>query len=236
MRTPCRSSTGTKPANILVAEDGTVKVLDFGIAAVLRTDVTRITATGSPVGTSQYMAPEQVQGGRVTPQSDLYALGCTLHELCCGRPLFDGDGAYQLMRQHVEAEPVPLRLLRDDVPKALEELVLHLLRTAAVPAPAWPGPGAGRGRPRRHPRPHGDLPAAVRTPPPHWDPAVPHPSHPRQPVRSAGTVGSGCRPAPRRHQGSTRTGDRLAQGGAVRPGRRGPRRRCRAGRFGARFG
>ncbi|MGW4047341.1 protein kinase domain-containing protein [Streptomyces sp. NPDC004721] len=125
-----------KPANILVAEDGTVKVLDFGIAAVLRTDVTRITATGNPVGTSQYMAPEQVQGGRVTPQSDLYALGCILHELCCGRPLFDGDGQYQLMRQHVEAAPVPLRLLRDDVPEALEELVLHLLRKRPERRPA----------------------------------------------------------------------------------------------------
>ncbi|MFB7442849.1 protein kinase [Streptomyces mirabilis] len=125
-----------KPANILVAEDGTVKVLDFGIAAVLRTDITRITATGNPVGTSQYMAPEQVQGGRVTPQSDLYALGCILHELCCGRPLFDGDGAYQLMRQHVEAAPVPLRRLRDDVPEALEELVLHLLRKRPERRPA----------------------------------------------------------------------------------------------------
>ncbi|KUJ38387.1 serine/threonine protein kinase [Streptomyces sp. NRRL F-5122] len=125
-----------KPSNILVAEDGTVKVLDFGIAAVLRTDVTRITATGNPVGTSQYMAPEQVQGGRVTPQSDLYALGCILHELCCGRPLFNGVGEYQLMRQHVEAAPVPLRLLRYDVPNALEELVLHLLRKRPERRPA----------------------------------------------------------------------------------------------------
>ncbi|MER6259051.1 protein kinase [Streptomyces sp900105245] len=111
-------------------------ILHFGIAAVLGTDVTRITATGSPVGTSQYMAPEQVQGGRVTPHSDLYALGCILHELCCGRPLFDGDGEYQLMRQHVEAAPVPLRLLRDDVPEALEELVLHLLRKRPERRPA----------------------------------------------------------------------------------------------------
>lgn len=65
--------------DILVAEDGTVKVLDFGIAAVLRTDVTRITATGSPVGTNQYMAPEQVQGGRVTPKatSTRSAASCT---------------------------------------------------------------------------------------------------------------------------------------------------------------
>ncbi|WP_406729476.1 serine/threonine-protein kinase [Streptomyces sp. GD-15H] len=125
-----------KPANILVTDAGTVKVLDFGIAAVLRTDITRITATGSPVGTSQYMAPEQVQGGRVTPQSDLYALGCILHELCCGRPLFDGDGAYQLMWQHVEAAPVPLRSLRDDIPEALEELVLHLLRKRPERRPA----------------------------------------------------------------------------------------------------
>ncbi|MEV6804984.1 serine/threonine-protein kinase [Streptomyces sp. NPDC051132] len=125
-----------KPGNILVARDGTVKVLDFGIAAMLRTDVTKLTATGSPIGTHQYMAPEQVRGGRVTPRTDLYALGCVLHELLCGRPLFSGDSEWQLMMQHVNAAPTPLRQLRADVPAALEELVLHLLRKAPEARPA----------------------------------------------------------------------------------------------------
>ncbi|GGW48307.1 serine/threonine-protein kinase [Streptomyces caelestis] len=125
-----------KPSNILVARDGTVKVLDFGIAAILRTDVTKLTATGSPIGTHQYMAPEQVRGGRVTPRTDLYALGCVLHELLCGRPLFGGDSEWQLMMQHVNAAPTPLRQLRADVPEALEELVLHLLRKAPEARPA----------------------------------------------------------------------------------------------------
>ncbi|MEV4916200.1 serine/threonine-protein kinase [Streptomyces tirandamycinicus] len=125
-----------KPSNILVARDGTVKVLDFGIAAILRTDVTKLTATGSPIGTHQYMAPEQVRGGRVTPRTDLYALGCVLHELLCGQPLFGGDSEWQLMTQHVNAAPTPLRRLRADVPAALEELVLHLLRKAPEARPA----------------------------------------------------------------------------------------------------
>ncbi|MET8569363.1 protein kinase [Streptomyces sp. NPDC004783] len=125
-----------KPGNILVARDGTVKVLDFGIAAILRTDVTKLTATGSPIGTHQYMAPEQVRGARVTPRTDLYALGCVLHELLSGRPLFSGDSEWQLMMQHVNAAPPPLRQLRGDVPAALEELVLHLLRKAPEARPA----------------------------------------------------------------------------------------------------
>ncbi|MET9433786.1 serine/threonine-protein kinase [Streptomyces sp. NPDC006551] len=125
-----------KPGNILVARDGTVKVLDFGIAAILRTDVTKLTATGSPVGTYQYMAPEQVRSARVTPRTDLYALGCVLHELLCGQQLFAGDSEWQLMMQHVNAAPVPLRRLRADVPEALEELVLHLLRKAPEARPA----------------------------------------------------------------------------------------------------
>ncbi|MFE7750577.1 serine/threonine-protein kinase [Streptomyces sp. NPDC057428] len=116
-----------KPSNILVARDGTVKVLDFGIAAILRTDVTKLTATGTPIGTYQYMAPEQVRGGRTSPQTDLYALGCVLHELLSGRHLFTADSEYLLMYRHVNAAPTPLRLLRPDVPEALEELVLHLL-------------------------------------------------------------------------------------------------------------
>lgn len=125
-----------KPGNILVARDGTVKVLDFGIAAILRTDVTKLTATGSPVGTYQYMSPEQVRGGRVTPRTDLYALGCVLHELLCGRLVFEAESEYLLMYRHVNAAPTPLRQLRPDVPEALEELVLHLLRKAPEARPA----------------------------------------------------------------------------------------------------
>ncbi|MEV7900958.1 serine/threonine-protein kinase [Streptomyces anulatus] len=125
-----------KPGNILVARDGTVKVLDFGIAAMLRTDVTKLTATGSPIGTHQYMSPEQVRGGRITPQTDLYALGCVLHELLSGRLAFEADSEYLLMYQHVNAAPTPLRQLRPNVPEALEELVLHLLRKAPEARPA----------------------------------------------------------------------------------------------------
>ncbi|MFF9343218.1 protein kinase [Streptomyces sp. NPDC014773] len=125
-----------KPGNVLVAHDGTVKVLDFGIAAILRTDATKLTATGSPIGTSQYMAPEQVRGGRVTPRTDLYALGCVLHELLAGRALFQADSELALMYQHVTKDPVPLRALRPNVPAALEELVLHLLRKAPEARPA----------------------------------------------------------------------------------------------------
>ncbi|QEU92080.1 serine/threonine-protein kinase [Streptomyces kanamyceticus] len=116
-----------KPSNILVARDGTVKVLDFGIAAILRTDVTKLTATGTPIGTYQYMAPEQVRGGTITPRTDLYALGCVLHELLSGRLLFTAGDEFGLMYQHVSEEPMPLRQLRPEVPQPLEELVLRLL-------------------------------------------------------------------------------------------------------------
>ncbi|MFC7306849.1 protein kinase [Streptomyces monticola] len=125
-----------KPGNILISHDGTVKVLDFGIAAILRSDVTKLTATGTPLGTHQYMAPEQVRGGRTSPQTDLYALGCILHELLSGRLLFTADSEYMVMYQHVNAAPTPLRQLRPDVPTALEDLVLHLLRKAPEARPA----------------------------------------------------------------------------------------------------
>ncbi|MGW0825851.1 protein kinase domain-containing protein [Streptomyces sp. NPDC002845] len=148
-----------KPSNILVARDGTVKVLDFGIAAILRTDVTKLTATGSPVGTYQYMSPEQVRGGQVTPRADLYALGCVLHELLGGRLLFSADSEYLVMYQHVNAAPTPLRQLRPEVPAELEELVLHLLRKAPEARPADVQEVYERLRPF--------LPAAGEDPAPH---------------------------------------------------------------------
>ncbi|MEU0443036.1 MULTISPECIES: serine/threonine-protein kinase [unclassified Streptomyces] len=124
-----------KPSNVLVTRDGTVKVLDFGVAAILRTDVTRLTASGRPIGTHRYMAPEQVRGTRVSPRTDLYALGCVLHELLCGKPVFGAGSDFELMERHVRAAPTPLRRLRADVPEELEALVLHLLRKAPEARP-----------------------------------------------------------------------------------------------------
>ena len=125
-----------KPDNVLVTADGAIKLLDFGIAAILRTDVTRLTATGSALGTHHYMPPEQIQGAQITPQSDLYALGCVLHELLAGRRVFTGGNDFELWRQHVTEPPPPLRTLRPDVPAAIEKLVLDLLAKAPEDRPA----------------------------------------------------------------------------------------------------
>ncbi|MEE2038770.1 protein kinase [Nocardiopsis sp. CT-R113] len=117
-----------KPGNIMVADDGTVKVLDFGIAAVLRTDVTRLTHTGSILGTYAYMPPEQVHGLPATPGSDLYSLGCVLYELLTRRTVFSGDyNHFQLQVAHVQEQPVPPSEHVADLPEDLERLVLELL-------------------------------------------------------------------------------------------------------------
>ena len=125
-----------KPANVMVTDAGTVKVLDFGIAAVLRTDVTRLTSTGSPIGTTQYMSPEQIQAAQISPASDLYALGCLLFELLTGQPVFNGGNDFRLMQQHVAEPPPHLRTLRPDVPAPVAELVGDLLAKVPQRRPA----------------------------------------------------------------------------------------------------
>lgn len=128
-----------KPGNIMITDDGRVKVLDFGVAAVLRSDVTRLTATGDIVGTKPYMSPEQIHNAVPSPRSDLYALGCLLHELLCGSQVFTATEDVALMYQHLEETPTPLRQLRSDVPEELERLVLDLLakRPDDRPGSAW---------------------------------------------------------------------------------------------------
>ncbi|MFD1938809.1 serine/threonine-protein kinase [Nonomuraea mangrovi] len=114
-----------KPANLHRTADGTLKIVDFGIAQVA-SEASRLTTVGTVVGTAAYLAPEQINGEAGTAASDLYALGCVAYELLCGQPPFSG-GAADLMRKHVFETPVPPSQVRPDVPAALDRLVLSML-------------------------------------------------------------------------------------------------------------
>jgi hypothetical protein len=115
-----------KPQNLMVTPDGTVKVLDFGVAAVLdAAGVVRITVTGEIVGTPAYMAPEQLRSERATPRTDLYALGCVLYEMLAGNAVFTATSPHALGHKHLREQPSPLP--RADVPPPLEHLVRQLL-------------------------------------------------------------------------------------------------------------
>jgi serine/threonine protein kinase len=117
-----------KPSNLILTRRTTIKVLDFGIAAFLKgtTDHTRITGSGAILGTPPYMAPEQIQGGGVSPRTDLYSLGCLLYELVTGEPPFGTGPVYELLQRHLTAEPTP-REDRPDLPLELDRLILDLL-------------------------------------------------------------------------------------------------------------
>lgn len=116
-----------KPRNVMVKPDGTVLVLDLGVASVIDTDTTRLTHTGSVIGSPAYMAPEQVMGGAVGPYTDLYALGVVLHELLSGTVPFPGTTALGVLHRHLYEPPVPVRRIRPEIPETLEALVLRLL-------------------------------------------------------------------------------------------------------------
>jgi serine/threonine protein kinase len=103
-----------KPANLMIDVDGAVKVLDFGIA---RTGAPTLTAEGDVIGTLNYMAPEQIMGGRVDVRSDVFAVGAVLYELLTYEPAFPGDVSDGVAARIVNAEPRPLaELCADAVP------------------------------------------------------------------------------------------------------------------------
>ena len=116
-----------KPANIMLQPDGTPCLVDFGIAKPL--DMKRITWKGfsKTFGTPSYMAPEQVQGSRITPATDIYALGAMLYEMLTGKPPFEGDNAFQVMNWQLNRQPVPPRTVRPEIPEWLEAVTLRAL-------------------------------------------------------------------------------------------------------------
>jgi eukaryotic-like serine/threonine-protein kinase len=107
-----------KPGNLIVKPNGAVILVDFGVAR--SNAVTSMTGLNSIVGTALYMAPEQVAKGRVTPATDIYALGAVAYHCIAGRPPFDGDNALQVALRHLEDEPDPLP---DDVPPPVRALI-----------------------------------------------------------------------------------------------------------------
>lgn len=126
-----------KPRNLMLSPDGSVKVLDFGIAAVLdAVDLAKLTTTGHLLGTPTYMSPEQAAGSKVGPAADLYALGCVLHELLAGSPPFVAEQPVALLGKHLYAEPPQLTSVRADVPPALADLVQQLLAKDPQQRPA----------------------------------------------------------------------------------------------------
>ena len=125
-----------KPGNVWLAEDGSAKLGDFGLARAAYQS--KMTTEGSMLGTVAYMPPEQALGNEASPQSDLYSLGAVLYERVTGRPPFVGDDAVGVISQHLNQAPVAPSWHRDDCPRDLEELSLALLAKA----------GESRGPPR----------------------------------------------------------------------------------------
>jgi serine/threonine protein kinase len=121
-----------KPENVLLSDEGNVKVADFGIARL--TDDTspgsNATKTGTTVGTPQYMSPEQVASSKVDGRSDLYSAGIMFYELIVGQPPFtasEADGPFTLMAKHVQAPPKPPSVHRPGLDMRLEEVILKSL-------------------------------------------------------------------------------------------------------------
>jgi serine/threonine protein kinase len=114
-----------KPSNIMLTLDNDVRVIDFGIALIKDSNVSRIEGiAGSP----SYMSPEQVQSAEITPSSDIYSLGAVMYELLTGYRPFRANSLSKLLHQIVFASPAPIHTLRDGIPEEIEEVVMTALR------------------------------------------------------------------------------------------------------------
>ncbi|MGE7836331.1 Stk1 family PASTA domain-containing Ser/Thr kinase [Viridibacillus arvi] len=119
-----------KPQNILMDQEGNVKITDFGIAIAL--SATSFTQTNSVLGTVHYLSPEQARGGTATKKSDIYALGIVLYELLTGKLPFMGESAVAIALKHLQSETPSVRAIVPSIPQSLENVVFKA--TAKDPA------------------------------------------------------------------------------------------------------
>ncbi|SRR5581483_5391597 len=116
-----------KPQNIMLCNDGTIRIMDFGIARSANSR--RLTFVGftPAMGTPDYMAPEQVKGSRGDERTDIYSLGTIIYEMVTGEPPFGGDSPYVIMNSRVTGDPVAPRKLNPKLTPVLEEIILHAM-------------------------------------------------------------------------------------------------------------
>ncbi len=117
-----------KPENIMITDNGDVKIIDFGIA--LLQGARRVTWQGlsGTIGTPDYMSPEQLRGERGSAASDIYAVGVILYEMLCGRPPFEGDNIFAVMNQHIAQDPPSILEFNPQISPALATVVMRAIR------------------------------------------------------------------------------------------------------------
>jgi serine/threonine-protein kinase len=121
-----------KPGNIMITDQGDVKVMDFGIARALDDVSATMTATWNVVGTAQYLSPEQASGEVADARSDLYSVGVVLYEMLTGRPPFTGDTPVSIALQHVSSEFIA----PSKINPALDQQFDHFLSVVMAKDPA----------------------------------------------------------------------------------------------------
>jgi eukaryotic-like serine/threonine-protein kinase len=115
-----------KPGNVLITDDGQVKVTDFGIARAVNTEES-LTQTGAVMGTATYFSPEQAEGLGVDSRSDIYSLGVVLFEMVTGRPPFLGESPVAVASKHVRDNPPAPRELNPQIPPTFEAIILKAM-------------------------------------------------------------------------------------------------------------
>src|SRR5947209_12923657 len=124
-----------KPANILLTPEGRLLLTDFGLVKVIadgQAAQTRLTGEGAPVGTPDYMSPEQVMGDEVDGRADLYSLGVILYQMVTGSTPFQGETPMQIAAPQLHMQPASPRLLRPDLSQATEQVMLRMMAKRPV--------------------------------------------------------------------------------------------------------
>jgi len=116
-----------KPGNVMITPQGSVKVMDFGIARAVSDSAATMTSTAAVIGTAQYLSPEQARGESVDARSDVYSLGCMLYELVTGAPPFTGDSPVAVAYQHVREDPKLPSSINPEIPPELDAILLKAM-------------------------------------------------------------------------------------------------------------